>query len=212
MAEWFKAPLLKSGNPVYPGSRVRIPFSPPQYSKSMKKIQKWKRLSQEKVFEKYGKKINKVVFELPNGKRADYYLKDEGDVAGVLAITKNGKIVFAEQYRPGPDKILLGLPGGFLDPGEKPEVAAARELLEETGYKGNLELVGCTIHDAYSNRKKYVFVGKNCVKCRNARPEEGEIINVRLVSMDQLRKWVQKGQIMDADLVYLALDYLGLLK
>ena len=32
MAEWFKAPLLKSGNPVYPGSRVRIPFSPPLIS------------------------------------------------------------------------------------------------------------------------------------------------------------------------------------
>jgi len=181
-------------------------------SVQMKKIQKWKKLGQETVFEKYGRKINKVVFELPDGKKADYYLKDEGDVAGILAITKNGKVILTEQYRPGPDKILMDLPGGFLDSGERPEVAAGREMLEETGYKGDLELVGHTIHCAYSTRKKYIFVARNCFKHASAKPEEGEIINVRLVSMGQLRERVRKGQMTDTDLVYLALDYLGIIK
>lgn len=178
----------------------------------MVKIQKWKELSREKVFEKYGRKINKVVFEMPDGKKADYYLKDEGNVAAVLAITKNGKIVLVQQYRPGPDKILLELPGGFLDPKESPKAGAARELLEETGYTGDLKLAGQTFHCAYSNQKKYIFVAKNCVKQGNAKPDEGEVINVQLISMDQLRKLARKGQMADADLVYLGLDYLGLLK
>lgn len=40
------------------------------------------------------------------------------------------------QRKNAPYQYCWALPGGFLDPGEAPEVAAARELEEETGLKG----------------------------------------------------------------------------
>jgi ADP-ribose pyrophosphatase len=55
------------------------------------------------------------------GKESDFYIKKEGPAASVLAITKDKKVILVKQYRPGPSEILLELPGGFVDPNEKPE-------------------------------------------------------------------------------------------
>jgi len=42
------------------------------------------------------------------------------------------------QYRPPVDAICVEFPAGLIDAGETPEVAAARELKEETGYVGRV--------------------------------------------------------------------------
>lgn len=49
------------------------------------------------------------------------------------------------------------MPGGNIDPGEDPAVAAARELLEETSYQGDMEFVGTCLDDAYSTMERYLF-------------------------------------------------------
>ena len=50
-------------------------------------------------------------------------------------VTDDGRMVLVEQYRHGTDEMTLEIPGGAVDPGERPETTAARELEEETGYR-----------------------------------------------------------------------------
>lgn len=53
----------------------------------------------------------------------------------VLGQLEDGRIPFVRQLRYPMDRALLELPAGKIDPGEAPEVSAAREMEEETGYR-----------------------------------------------------------------------------
>ncbi|KAM9824565.1 ADP-sugar pyrophosphatase [Neosynchiropus ocellatus] len=68
------------------------------------------------------------------------------DGVGIIALLKRTLhkdcVVMVKQYRPPMGCHTLEFPAGLIDDGETAEVAALRELKEETGYKG--EVVGVT--------------------------------------------------------------------
>ena len=178
----------------------------------MKIIKEWKELRRENIFSKYGRNMDKVIFELPNSKEADFYLRDRGKrVAAVLAFTKNNEIILAKQFRPGPKKILLELPGGMIDDNETPIEGAKREFLEESGYTGDLEFVGESVISAYSEAIKYNFIAKNCYKVQETSDTDKEITEVVLMKIDEFKKHLRSGQLSDIETAYLGLDYLKLL-
>lgn len=175
------------------------------------KIKKWQVLSEEMVFEKYGRGIKKVIFRLPNGKKSDFYLKSEKNAAGILALTPQKQVILAKQYRPGINKIVLELPGGAIEPGNNPQQAAERELLEETGYRGKLQLVTYCYDCAYSNLLRYCFVATDCKKIAKQSLEESEFVEIQLVSLKKFRQLLRSGELTDVEIGYLGLDYLNLL-
>jgi ADP-ribose pyrophosphatase len=72
-----------------------------------------------------------------------YYSLKLPDYAVVLAITEDQRILAVRQYRPAVERYTVELPSGLVDSGENPLEAAARELLEETGYAaGAIEMLG----------------------------------------------------------------------
>lgn len=63
----------------------------------------------------------------------------------VIPLLDNGDVVLVRQWRYGIQAPSLEIPGGMVDPGEDPATAAARELIEETGFRaGTLRLLGTT--------------------------------------------------------------------
>jgi NAD+ diphosphatase len=60
------------------------------------------------------------------------YFHNVATAAGIL-IDRSGEIVFVERAKE-PRRGKLGLPGGFVDPGEGAEEAAFRECREEIGW------------------------------------------------------------------------------
>ena len=68
------------------------------------------------------------------GRTHDFYVIDCVDWVNVIARTPAGDVVLIRQYRHGTAAVHVEIPGGMVDPGEDPLVAAQRELAEETGY------------------------------------------------------------------------------
>jgi len=175
------------------------------------KIKKWEEISREIVFQKYSRKIEKVIYRLPDGKESDFYLKKEGPAVGILALTKDKKVILVRQYRPGPNEILNELPGGYIGENETPEQAAERELLEETGYKGKIKLVTTVFDCAYSTMKRYCMVASDCEKLAEQKLDKNEFAEIVLMSLDDFRELLRSGKMTDVEVGYLGLDYLGLL-
>ena len=174
-------------------------------------IKKWPVIKKESIFKKYGREIERVDFELPDGSTADFYLKKEEDTVCMLAITKNNEVILAKQFRPGPYEILLELPGGGIEEGELVEVAGARELLEETGYAGNAQFVVRALDCGYSTRRRNCIVITECEKVAEIQNTATEQTEVVLMSLPEFRDHLRSGQLTDIEIGYLGLDYLNLL-
>lgn len=65
-----------------------------------------------------------------------YHVLEYSDWSHVVAIDAEDHVILVRQYRHGAGIVSLELPGGMIDKGETdPAAAAARELMEETGYR-----------------------------------------------------------------------------
>lgn len=150
-------------------------------------------------------------FRLPDGTVSRWDILDSGDIVAVVALTEERHVVLARQFRPGPLEVLDELPGGFVDPGETPEEAAERELLEETGYAGTVRVVGSTWLSASATVRRFAAVATDCR--RVAEPDVGheEFCEPVEVTLEDFRAAVRRGRMSDVDLAYLGLDALGLL-
>ncbi len=72
---------------------------------------------------------------LPDGKViADWPVVITPDYVNILARDPTGRFVMFRQTKYMAPAMRYAPPGGYLEPGEEPLIAAQRELLEETGY------------------------------------------------------------------------------
>jgi len=117
----------------------------------------------------------------------------------MVALKPNGKVIMEKQFRKPIEGVMFELPAGKLDEGEKPEVAAARELKEETGYTADSirYLTKSYTSCGYSNEILYAYLctgltpGETCF-------DENETLDTEEYDIDVLANMVMSGEINDA--------------
>lgn len=172
----------------------------------------WTEVKREQIFEEFGRGLERRRYRLPDDRETDFILKTGSDSVACLALTPDQQVILVRQFRPGPAKLLLEIPGGGRLPEESLLIAAERELLEETGYCGEVQYVGSVIPCAYASYTKHFLVALNCEKVREPQVEEnGELLEVVLLSLTEFRTHIRTGQMTDVEGAYLCLDHLGLL-
>ncbi len=119
--------------------------------------------------------------------------------AAVLPVLSNGDILLVEQFRYPMRQSLLELPAGKIEPGELPEVTAARELEEEVGFRaGSLEkLAEFYTTPGFCNERLHLYLAKHLQPSREPRDEEEEL-SVHCFSPDELDRLIRLGKIVDA--------------
>src|SRR5689334_7751845 len=124
---------------------------------SLHEVTSWKILGEE-PFQSTYRSLLRRFYELPDGRTTEFELVTGGSTVCILALTTENKVVLAKQYRPGPEAILLELPGGGIGKGETPLEAIQREFLEETGYTGDFQYVGPSLIGFYTTMVRHNFV------------------------------------------------------
>src|SRR6185312_9593516 len=93
----------------------------------------WVELGRRSLLRGFGRGVDEVLYEMPEGAQEVYHVAVQPNTVAVLATTPDDRVLLVPQFRPGPNRVLRELPGGFVEPGEDPVEAAIRELFEETG-------------------------------------------------------------------------------
>lgn len=147
----------------------------------------------------------------PDGAQADWDIMIAHDSVAVVAVTDTDQVVLARQFRPGPGCVLDELPGGEFGVEESPLRAAERELAEETGYVGQVIVLGHTWQGANIARRKWAAVATGCRRVGEPQLDPSEFCEPITVSLDVFHARVQAGQLTDGWAGYVALEHLGVL-
>lgn len=147
-----------------------------------------------------------------DGREGTYYLMDAPDWCNVVALTTDERgrecFVMVRQFRHGSMRVCLEFPGGVVDRGEEPLTAAARELEEETGYAAqSLTLIGSVNpNPALMGNRCFTYLAHGVHRHGRRELDEGEIIDVELIPVDELVAGVYRDE-FDHAMMIVALGF-----
>ena len=165
------------------------------------KLGSWRELSRETVADARIFTLERTMAESPvDGQARAFHRIRSVDWAQLLPITANNEAVMVRQYRHGPQRMTLEMPGGLIDPGEDPATAAQRECLEETGYRARsvYPLGSVNPNPALFAHRLYSFYATDVEPERAIQNTGSEVTEVVLVPVADLEGLLLAGEIEHA--------------
>jgi ADP-ribose pyrophosphatase len=117
----------------------------------------------------------------------------------VLPVLPDDRIVLIRQYRYAAKQFLWELVAGRIDGGESPKAAAARELIEETGFRAKRFriLLDFFPTPGFLEERMFILLAEG-LTAGEAEPEEDEKIISRAYNRKQLEEMIRRGKLRDA--------------
>jgi ADP-ribose pyrophosphatase len=117
----------------------------------------------------------------------------------ILPVLPDGKIVLVRQYRHATAQYLWELVAGRMEKGEDPKRGAARELIEETGFRAKKLTVFLDFFPTpgFLEERMYLLLAED-LTAGEAQPEEDEKLSVGTYSRTQLEEMIRTGRMKDA--------------
>ena len=138
-------------------------------------------------------------YELPDGSEGNYYYVESTGFVKIVPVLPDGRIVLTLQHRYLQDKQSIEFPAGGIGEEETPGAAAAREILEETGYTAEeLSKVG-TFEPSNSKTKSeaHIYIAQLDEEQGDQQLDPTEDIEILYRRPDELDDMIRRGDIWD---------------
>jgi ADP-ribose pyrophosphatase len=149
----------------------------------------------------------------PGGVRTTREMITHSGSVVVLPVLPDGRVLLIRQYRHAARQFLWELVAGRIDEGESPRKAAARELIEETGYRAKRFRIFLDFFPTpgFLEEKMFILLAEG-LREGKAEPEEDERIESRAYAQKELEQMIQKRVIRDGKTIAGLLYYFRYLK
>jgi ADP-ribose pyrophosphatase len=172
-------------------------------NKVLKLTGRGKTLSSKKVYQGKVFWVTRDVVQEPGGVTATRdVIRHNGSVV-ILAVdtAKNPKdpsVLLIRQYRHAANKLMLELPAGRIEPGEKLLAGARRELIEETGYRAKKwsKLVHYYASPGFLTETMSILLAEDLTP-GEATPEDDERIELHMTPLSEVLRLIHAGKIED---------------
>lgn len=137
--------------------------------------------------------------ELENGKKSSREVVGHPGGVCIAALTKENELLFVRQFRYPYREVVLELPAGKLEPGQKPLENGKRELLEETGAVGYSYVSLGQLYPSPGYCAEIIHLYFCRVESfQKPSPDEDEFLNIEKIPLDKAVEMVLNHQIPDA--------------
>ena len=159
-----------------------------------------KTLSTRTVFQGRALRLDVLDIELPGGRRSTREIIRHPGAVVVVAERPDGRFVLVRQYRTAIGEVLLEMVAGGLEPGENPEVAARRELEEESGYVvESIRSLGMIVPcPGYSAERLHLFHAQVGLQPGATRPDFDEQLAPVILTRAEIDAAIASGELNDA--------------
>lgn len=144
--------------------------------------------------------------------------KKVSGIVGIVAVTDQNKLILIEQFRAPVNRRVIEIPAGLAgdiagSEDEKLEIAAQRELMEETGYEARemTRLIDGAVSAGITSEIVTLFRATGLSRTGKGGGDGSEDIEVHEIPVDEVHAWIQErektGAIVDFK-VYAGLFFL----